>query len=98
MKFIIEAPEALNLMLNKLNLCLGLGLLAQMWPWIANTGLSEPKGGVGAAVPDQIPAACSEELAFGYPGIYYGYLKCLPWYLLWAAHVQDIEKAEFISL
>lgn len=32
MKFIIEAPEALNLMLNKLNLCLGLGLLAQMWP------------------------------------------------------------------
>lgn len=74
MKFIIEAPEALNLMLNKLNLCLGLGLLAQMWPWIANTGLSD----VGAAVPDQ---TCCMFRGVGF---------WLPWYLLWVPQVSTL--------
>lgn len=31
MKFVIETPQGLNIVLNKLNLWLGLRLLMQMW-------------------------------------------------------------------
>lgn len=73
MKFIMEAPEALNLMLNKLNLCPGLGLLAQMWPWIscssrmwwAISQRSNPSW-------PQVPAPEGGELVFGYPGVISG--------------------------
>lgn len=73
MKFIIEAPEALNLTLNKLNLCPGLGLLAQTWPGIScssrtrraisqRSNLSWP----------QVPAPEGVELVFDYPGVILG--------------------------
>lgn len=56
MKFIVEAPESLNLMLSKLNLCPRLGLLVQMWPWISCSNGTQraisQSGGSGAILPE----------------------------------------------